>query len=80
MESVQIKRLLNRAFAPITYMVFFAVGWITHIQPDGPLEQAIESLISQAARQGGEALGVHIDLSVDLSASHPSKLEGALHP
>jgi hypothetical protein len=40
---------------------------------DGPLEQAVEELIRQAAAKGGKLAGIHIDLDVDFS--HQAKLE-----
>ncbi len=39
---------------------------------DGPLEQAVEELIRQAAAKGGKLAGIHIDLEVDFS--HQAKL------
>jgi hypothetical protein len=51
--------LLALAFS--SALLFFR----TH--PDGPLEQALEALLRDAAHRGGQALGVHIDMHIDLS-------------
>lgn len=51
--------LLGAAFS--SALLFF------RSHPDGPLEQALEALLRDAAHKGGQALGVHIDMHVDLS-------------
>ena len=55
---------------PLAFLTFLLYG-CDH--PDGPLEQAVEELIRQAAAKGGKLVGVHIDLDVDFSHAAKQK-------
>jgi hypothetical protein len=55
---------------PLAFLTFLLYG-CDH--PDGPLEQAVEELIRQAAAKGGKLVGVHVDLDVDFSHAAKQK-------